>query len=102
MNDRLRGIKAEPPEGTSTDLMMMVDPVRWLRNPDEVQLTEIHYYRRMLQKIGERHLAPLGLDVWELFHEVRENCPEIREEYQENILQNYAKPYYSRTTPNLI
>jgi hypothetical protein len=93
MNDPLHGTNAEPPEGTSTDLRMVAHPVRWLRNPTEKQLTEAQYYRRVLQKIGERHLAPLGLDVWELFREVRENCPEIREEYQENSRQNYAKPY---------
>jgi hypothetical protein len=82
-----------PPEGTSTDLRMVAHPVRWLRNPDEQRSNESRYYRRMIAKIGERHLAPLGLDVWELFHEVWENCPEITQEYRESSRQNHAKPY---------
>ena len=82
-----------PPEGTSTDLRMVAHPVKWLRDPDEQRSNESHYYGRMIAKIGERHLAPLGLDVWELFHEVRQSCPEISEEYRENRRQNRAKPY---------
>jgi hypothetical protein len=77
----------------TADLQMVAHPVKWLRDPDEESFAEVRYFKDILHAIGERHLAPLGIDVWELFYEVWENCPEIRKEYQEARKKNRAKPY---------
>jgi hypothetical protein len=74
-------------------LMMVAPPIESLADPSEARQIEAWLYRTMMQRIGERYLEPLGLDIWELYREVWESSPDVRAELVEMQKQNTSKLY---------
>lgn len=74
-------------------LLMVAPPIKGLADPTEAGLIEAWLYRTIMQRIGERYLEPLGLDIWELYREVWEGSPDVHADLIEMRRQNAPKLY---------
>lgn len=75
--------------------VMEAAPIELLEDPEEVRRTERWFYESIIQEIGERHLKPLGLDIWAMYRDVRRNAPEIWAEYNKRDERNFPREYIS-------
>lgn len=74
-------------------LMMEAPPIKYLADPTEARLIEAWLYTTVLERIGERYLEPLGLNIWDLYREVWESSSDVHAELAERNRQNAPKLY---------
>jgi hypothetical protein len=79
--------------GDNWHLLMIAPPVKSLADPGKAALRKQWLYETIIQKIGQRYLEPLGIDIWELYEEVLETSPDILKVYGEMRDENPPRLY---------
>jgi hypothetical protein len=79
--------------GDDWNLLMVAPPTVHLRDASKEALAETWHFRAILQRIGDRYLKPQGIDIWDLYYEVRKDSPDIAATYAEMHRSNLPKLY---------
>jgi hypothetical protein len=79
----------EKPEGQR---YMPAAPIRFLRDPDEATFNMLELWALTMVRVQEKHMKPLGLDVWAMIEDVWETT-DLLQRHQDKTRANPALPY---------
>ena len=78
-----------PDDITDAFVNLAPPPIRFLRDADEAEKTANWFWMQVIEELGRRHLAPLGLDVDALIEDGFKQLPkQLREEYANRRARN--------------
>jgi hypothetical protein len=84
--------RSEQKERPERQRYMPAPPVRFLRDPDEVNWAMFELWALTMVEVQEKHLEPLGLNLWTMIEDVWETT-DLLQRHQDKIKANPALPY---------
>jgi hypothetical protein len=84
--------RSEEKERPERQRYMPAPPIRFLRDPDEVRWAMFELWALTMVRVQEKHMDPLGLNVWEMIDDVWETT-DLLQRHQDQTRANPALPY---------